>query len=203
MANKKRKCGFCGERKEALSMVIIGLQAFCSKDHYIENQVKNKSKLIAKGKEIRFKALKQKVKTNDISHQKELTQNAFNKMRVLEELKWFEEQGLEPTCISCNKPNMDWCCGHFKSRGSQGNLRYDRNNTFLQCNNYCNKNLSGNINGNKTTRGYLQGLVDRFGEEKAKEMIDYCKSHNEVKKWTGEDLKEMRSEFSKISRSLV
>lgn len=150
----------------------------------------------------KFKVRKKEYKESDVNHQHDLTQVVFNKMRVLEEKLWFKLFGLEPECISCKKKNMDWCCGHFKTRGSQKNLAYDRVNTYLQCNRYCNKGLSGNINGNKTTRGYLVGLSERFGDKKAKEIIDYCETNTQVKKWTGAELKLMRKGFNAEIRKL-
>lgn len=145
---------------------------------------------------------KKEFKLTDTTHQHKLTQAIFNKLRVAEEKVWFTSRGLEPECISCGKTNMDWCCGHFKTRGSQGNLRYDRKNTYLQCNRYCNMGLSGNISGNKNTRGYIQGLHDRFGDE-AKEIIEYCENNTEVKSFTGEELEQTRKEFSKQLKDLI
>jgi hypothetical protein len=142
-------------------------------------------------------AIKRKsFRLSDTNHQHDLTQAVYNRLRVLQEKKWFADRGLEPECISCKKTNMDWCCGHLKTRGSQGNIRYEENNTKLQCNRYCNKGLSGNINGNKTTRGYLQGLADRFGEDRAQEIIDFCETSTAVRKWTGQELQQMRKEFN-------
>ena len=125
----------------------------------------------------------------------------INKLRVLQEKQWFKERGLEPTCISCGKPNMDWCCGHFKTRGAQPELRYDPKNTFLQCNRYCNMALSGNIEGNKNTRGYKQGLIERFGDE-GQEILDYLDSPHDIKKWTWQELEELRTEINKKIREL-
>ena len=144
----------------------------------------------------KFKAKKKEFNLNDVRYQHSLTQPVFNRLRVKEEIEWFKSRGIEPVCISCSKPNMDWCCGHFKTRGAQGNLRYDRKNTFLQCNRYCNMGLSGNIYGNKNTRGYIQGLKDRFGESGAQEIIDYCESETGPKKFTGKELEQMRKEFN-------
>ena len=142
-------------------------------------------------------AVKKKAfRLSDTKLQHDLTQTVFNKLRVLQEKKWFADRGLEPECISCGKKNMDWCCGHFKSRGAQGNLRYVQENTYLQCNKYCNMSLSGNISGTKTTRGYTVGLFDRFGDEEAARIIEYCETNTAVKKWTGEELQEMRKDFN-------
>jgi len=168
----------------------------------VEWQTQKALKNLNKAKEDKFKERKKKFKLNDKTHQENLTQGVFNKLRRLEEFKWFKDRGLEPECISCGKKNMDWCCGHFKTVGAHSELRFDKINTYLQCNRYCNKGLSGNINGNKTTRGYLQGLTDRFGDDKAKEIIDYCESYKPPLNLTGEELKRLRSEFSKRIREL-
>jgi len=141
-------------------------------------------------------------KENDLRHQLKLTQTVFNRLRVLQEKQWFKEKRLVPRCISCGKKNMDWCCGHFKTVGAQGNLRYDPMNTYLQCNWNCNKNRSGNIEGDKNTRGYKQGLRERFGEEEGNNIIEYCEINTEVKKWTGVELKAMRKEFSRQIREI-
>lgn len=160
--------------------------------------------VINKGKEYKkeTKRLKTKFDSKDLPHQKALTQKVFNRMRVLEEKKWFYDQGLEPTCISCGKPNMDWCCGHFKTVASQGNLRYDAVNTYLQCNKYCNSSKSGNIEGCKNTRGYRKGLLERFGTEVGEWIIGYCETQTAVKKWDCDELIEMRKEFAKRVREL-
>lgn len=144
--------------------------------------------------------LKELDRTN-LRWQHPLTQKAFNKMRVLQEKLWYIERGLEPVCISCGKSNMDFCCGHLSTVGAHAEVRYDSRNTYLQCNKYCNSSLSGNINGNKHTRGYLQGLVDRFGEDEAEEIIQYCKSQP-VKKWNWQEVEEIRENANKEIRRL-
>lgn len=137
-----------------------------------------------------------------ISWQHDQCKTAFNRMRVREELQWFADRGLEPECISCGKQNMDWCCGHFKTVGAQSGLRYDRMNTYLQCNRYCNKGLSGNIEGNKNTRGYKRGLAERFGEEEAKRIIEYCESNTAPVKWDWQKMEDWRKEWNQTIREL-
>lgn len=203
MANSKRKCKYCKEYIPFADGVKINTGFFCNIDHAIAFAKDKSSKDKRKASKKAHTERKKTFRLNDANHQHKLTQAVFNKLRVAEEKKWFTDRGLEPVCISCGKPNMDWCCGHFKTRGSQGNLRYDRNNTFLQCNRYCNMALSGNINGNKTTRGYIKGLFDRFGDERAQEIIDYCESNTAPRKWTGEELQKMRVEFNKQLKLIV
>lgn len=156
--------------------------------------------------EYRKESLKKK-KTfidNNLPTQHRLCQPVFNKLRRLQELKWFKDRGLEPTCISCGKPKGgdSWCNGHFKTVGSQGRLRYDSKNCYLQHNRYCNMALSGDIYGTKNTHGYIQGLKNRFGEEEAKRIIEYCETNAEPVKWKCEDLISMRKEWNKEIKEL-
>lgn len=203
MANSKKRCPYCRKYFPSEKMTRFGSMLFCCFEHAV--QYANKPSTKDKGRKLERKENKERKREldrNSIPWQLKQTQIAFNKMRVLEEIKWFNDRGLDPTCISCGKSNMDWCCGHFKTRGSQSNLRFDRKNTFLQCNRYCNMGLSGNIEGNKNTRGYKQGLIDRFGEEEAKSILDYCESNTIPVKWTREMLETMRAEFNKRAREL-
>lgn len=210
MANKKRRCTSCKKYKEADKGIVAPVGFFCDKNCRYDYATKQTKTLISKSKKIEakkkdkeFKERKAKFDLNDLPKQHKLTQTVFNRLRVLQELKWFKDRGLDPECISCGKTNMDFCCGHFKSRGAQGNLRYDVNNTFLQCNRYCNMALSGNIEGNKNTRGYKVGLVKRFGGEEAKRIIDYCEKNTQIKKWTGSELQELRASFNKQIKTIA
>jgi hypothetical protein len=143
------------------------------------------------------KALKD-LNRRSVSWQHKQTQKAFNRMRVLQELAWFQERGQEPACISCGKPlgGDQWCCGHFKTVGAQGGLRYDPLNTKLQHNRNCNMGLSGDIYGTKNTHGYIQGLKNRFGEKEGQRIIDHCESSAATVKWEWQQLEEMRKRFN-------
>lgn len=147
-------------------------------------------------------AYKKKVQLNDVEYQHGLTKPQFNKMRVLEEKIWFAERGIEPYCISCQRTKMDFCCGHYMSVGAQSGLRYDRMNTYIQCNWRCNSNLSGNINGDKTSIGYTAGILLRFGDKEGLKIIDYCESHTQPVKWDCEWLQEFRLECRAKIREL-
>jgi len=159
MANASVKCSGCPDRFLKSGMVKIQLNWFhsyeCAAKHGQAKAEKARERKAAKeAKEVKQEASsrKKKFKQEDVPRQHKLTQTVFNKMRVLEEKKWFADRGLEPECISCGK-KMDWCCGHYKTVGAQGVLRYDKDNTKLQCNRNCNMMLSGNINGSKQFRG--------------------------------------------------
>ena len=220
MANSKKKCRQCKTFRPIEEMRVVQLGAFCietqcqirygleSTDKALEKARKN----IRKEQRAEVKAIKEKKKNDtkesrdfkrkNLDWQHGLTQEAFNKMRVLEEMLWFQDRGLEPECISCAKTNMDWCCGHHKSRGAKKELCYDRKNTFLQCNFRCNSNLSANIDGDMGTRGYLNGLRERFGLEEGQALIDYVNRHHPAKKWAWQDLENYRAECNARIREL-
>ena len=138
----------------------------------------------------------------DLKWQEDHTQTAFNKMRVQQELIWFYSRNIEPYCISCQKTKMDFCCGHNKTRGSNSFLQFDESNTMLQCNRACNESLSGNINGNYHSIGYLEGLRLRFGEVDGQSIIDYCDTSPTVCKRTVEDFESLRKGYNQMFRKL-
>ena len=60
---------------------------------------------------------------------------------------------------------------------------------------YCNKNLSGNISGNKNTIGYTKGIIHRFGEARGSEIIGYCETNTQTKIWTCEEVEAIRMDY--------
>jgi hypothetical protein len=63
-------------------------------------------------------------------------------------------------------------------------------------------NLSGDIEGTKTTRGYKQGLKERFGEEEVQTIIDYCESNTAPVKWSWEELEKNRAKYNARIREI-
>lgn len=192
MANRKRRCSQCKTYKIAEDGIVIHNTFFCD----IGCATAKAYKGIPKGKKIVEKANRAAVVELDrksLKWQHKKTQVVFNKLRRLQEFKWFSDRDLEPTCISCQKEigNDQWCNGHFKTVGSNGRLRYDFKNSYLQHNHNCNKNRSGDIDG------YKKGLVARFGEDEAKSIIDYCETNNSPLKRTWQSIEELRKEFNK------
>ncbi len=197
---KQKPCPICAEmftpKRWGLRLTRCCSNAACVRD-YAE-----RVREIEREKEAR----KQKTEfiINDKPRQLKLCQKTFNKLRRLQELKWFIDQGIEPFCISCGnkKGNDEWCAGHFKTVGAQSGLRFDPMNVYLQHNRRCNSQLSGDIYGTKTTHGYINGLKIRFGEEKATEIIEHCNQKTEVKKWTCDELIAMRKDWNNQIKEL-
>lgn len=97
-------------------------------------------------------------------------------------------------CISCGTTKgVQFAAGHYKTSGGHPELRFNVLNIHRQCNEYCNRQLSGNINGNKHSVGYTQGLTDRFGEW----IVEYLNSHHELKNYSRDDLNRIKKIFNK------
>jgi hypothetical protein len=200
---KPRECTVCRKVYQPINSRQIACDMKCA---LLKVQAKNKLKVKAytrKTQKANTKAVRD-LNKRTLSWQHKKTQPVFNRMRVLEEIKWFRDLGREPECISCGKTNMDWACGHYQSVGSTtGTMRYDVLNTYLQCNKRCNMSLSGNISGTTTTRGYENGPRERFGEDQAQSIMEYCKVSQQPKKWQCEDLEEARAGYAERIRELT
>lgn len=93
-------------------------------------------------------------------------------------------------CICCGKPmepqkaggSMD--AGHFRSRSSAPQLRFDEDNIFGQRKN-CNRP------GGTTYAAFRAGVVERIGEERTAAVEAANHSH----KWTHEELIEIRARY--------
>ena len=182
------KCPICQkEFKTQYSTLQKTCNTKCALDYARHKTRQKKSKAITKAAK--------DYRKSKLSYQHKLTQPVFNRLRVLQEFKWFRDHDQEPTCISCGKPNKDWCCGHYKTVGSRSDLRYDPKNTYLQCNFYCNCSLSGNL------VKYREGLLNRFGPHKFKVLMTYLE-RRQTTDWTAETLEAFRLKCRKEIREL-
>ena len=193
MANSKRMCPYCKVYNRVDDGVLVNDRLYCSYDHATAYGIKTTPKVRAK-KEKAERAHIRKRKEALESHRSKLAkaQPIFNEMRRLEEFLWFKERGLEPICISCQKPlgGDQWCAGHMKTAGEHTNTRFDRLNVWLQHNLRCNSVKSGDIDN------YKLGLIARFGEEEGNRIIEHCETEcKKIVRFTDDEFKEMRSKW--------
>lgn len=86
-------------------------------------------------------------------------------------------------CICCDKPygtnetGGDFDCGHYRSRGAAGHLRFNEDNAFGQ-RKYCNTYLSGNVHGMRS------GMIKRIGLAR----VEAIENNNTPHKWEREEL---------------
>jgi len=177
----------------------FGLKLFCGFEHAAEwgqMQVqKNKAK---KQKEQRSKDKERLEQIKKPAEHATQAQSLFNKMRRLEELLWFKQQGAEPICISCQKPlgGDIWACGHYKTRGARKDLAFERLNTHLQHNFGCNSNKSGDVEGQRV------GYALRYGSEGAEKILSDLEIVRQTPKRTPDEWMQMKKEYRAEIRRL-
>ena len=189
------KCKFC--KKPATQR--FGLNYFCNPEcaynHVRALQAKKASKDASEHRKAdRMRLVKLKRQSEHASEAQEL----FNKMRRLECLLWFRERNIESVCISCQKPlgGDVWACGHYKTRGARKDLAFERLNTHLQHNFSCNKNKSGDVEGQKI------GYAMIYGQSEAERILADLEVRREMPKRTPEDWQAMKKEFRAEIRRL-
>lgn len=189
------KCKHC--KKPASTK--FGLNYFCDTECAYNRARAIQAKKASKESSERRKRDKERlVQLKRPSEHASEAQELFNKMRRLECLLWFKERGLEPVCISCQKPLGDdqWACGHYKTRGARKDLAFERLNTHLQHNFHCNKNKSGDIEGQKI------GYAMIYGAEEAESILADLEARRDIPKRTPDEWQAMKKEFSADIRRL-
>jgi hypothetical protein len=189
------KCKFCKQP----ATQRFGLNYFCNPDcAYNHARAIQAKKAIKDASEQRKRDRMRLAKLKKPHEHASKAQTLFNKMRRLECLLWFKEKNLEPVCISCQKPlgGDVWACGHYKTRGARKDLAFERLNTHLQHNFSCNKNKSGDVEGQKI------GYAMIYGAEDAARILTDLEVRREIPKRTPEDWQAMKKEFSAEIRRL-
>jgi len=145
---KEKQCRICDkwfQPQSGMSPKVCGIKCAIKK---AESDRKTKQK-----KEYKkvTKELKKKQRSNDRAYLLEKAQIACN--------AYIRERDKHLPCISCGttKPDIQYCAGHYKTRGAYPELRFNELNIHKQCNKYCNLSLSGNISG------YRQRLIEKIG----------------------------------------
>ena len=109
-------------------------------------------------------------------------QTAFN--------AYIRERDKNQPCICCGQPLVQgsigggYDCGHYRSTGSAPHLRFNEDNAHGQrkvCNRY----------GAGRAVDYRIGLVKRIGIER----VEKLESDNEPKKWTIDELKQIKQKY--------
>ncbi len=131
----------------------------------IKYQKEQNEKRIQKEKNLSLKEFNQ----NDVSWLKKNAQKAFN--------AYIRERDRDLGCISCGNTTRQMHCGHFKSQGGNGNLRFNEDNCHKQCA-LCNEKLSGNL------ILYRENLIKKIGQERV-----YALDIKEVKSYSVIDLR--------------
>jgi hypothetical protein len=129
-----------------------------------------------------------------IEKAKNLTEVAHETQRFFNQYIRERDKAAGYGCISCGtkNPNIQYCAGHFRSRGATSKLRFHEDNVHLQCNYHCNSQLSGNI-GN-----YRIELIKRIGLER----VEALENDNATYKWTREELIALKTKYKQLTKKL-
>ncbi len=150
----------------------------------------NKSILKAtEGSRSLAKAYKEKKDRN------KLTEHLNKTKLIVHEMVRLRDKGKP--CISCNTPYLsNFQAGHCFAAGKYNSIKFDFDNINGQCEK-CNLFL----NGNETN--YLLNLPKRIGKEKYQELIIKAGIDQKIlKKWTREELAEIRKAAKEIIKEL-
>ena len=83
-------------------------------------------------------------------------------------------------CISCGtqSPDIQYCAGHYRSRGAAPQHRFNEMNVHSQCNHRCNLKLSGNI------VNYRPALIAKIGLS----AVEALENDNQTRYYTIQEL---------------
>jgi len=176
---RKRKCKGCGESFRPFR----ALQTACG----VECAAKVGRVAAEKAEKKQDRERRQKLKT--ISDYIEEAQIAFN--------LYIRLRDAGRGCISCGAPLQPagvgggYDCGHWRSRGAAGHLRFHEDNAAGQCKR-CNRRLRGNA------AAFRIGLVERIGLER----VEALEADNQPVKWTKDMLTTIKTVYRAKARQL-
>lgn len=193
---RPKKCKQCGDKFQPERQ----LQACCSIKCAIDiSRIQQEKKKRDNASKSRAKERKATREAN--RRRKEYKDNHYpTQFRMTKEViqRWCNNvRDADLPCISCGcKRTKQFCGGHYKTAGGNPELALDTRNINGQCNRTCNMALSGNIYGTRTSHGYRDGIVMRFGRER----LDWLDGPHEPKKYTCEQLRELRAYYARLTR---
>jgi hypothetical protein len=179
-----RRCRVCPTElpPAAKCKTLIGKKRLCSTECAIEWSMEQAAGARAKKERAELKQRKEKAKTR--SQWLKEAQAAVN--------AYVRERDRNLPCVSCGRFHEgQWHAGHYRSVGSAPELRFNTHNIWRQCS-ACNNHLSGNL------INYRLELINRIGHE----LLAWLEGPHELKKYTIEQLKEIRDDYRAKKREL-
>lgn len=174
--DKLKKCKICPTMFKPFS----SLQKVCCPSCAIEfvdrdNKKKEKKAMTEFKRETRERKVAMKSRAKWLS-EAQTACNAYIRER---------DKGLP--CISCGttKPDIQYCAGHYKTRGGHPELRFHPFNISRQCNRHCNLALSGNI------PEYRPSLIKKIGLKN----VEWLEGKHEIQYLSIDDIKEIKAHY--------
>lgn len=179
---KKKKCKVCKESFVPFRPLQIACSHGCAIEYAQKLAEKKASKEALKQRQELRKA-KEKAKTRG-DYVRE-AQTAFN--------RFIRERDKDLPCISCWRFHQGQIhAGHYRPTSSFPELRFNELNVHAQCQ-PCNCHKHGNL------IEYRINLIKRIGLDK----VEWLEGPHEPKKYTIDDLKEIKLKYSKMYKDLL
>ena len=161
------------------------MQAVCSVDCSIGwANIKKAKKQAQEATRKRVEHRKEKERIKSRGDWIKEAQAAFN--------RWIRARDAELPCISCGRfHDGQFHAGHYRTTASAPELRFNENNVHKQCS-PCNLHKHGNV------IEYRINLVKRIGIE----LVEWLEGHHEPKKYTIEELKQIKTKYSALVKAL-
>ena len=183
-AIKPKPCNSC---KQIFTPWISTTQVTCSLKCAIAEADKQKEKLQErKRKAQRAETRKRREALKSKSELAREAQNACN--------EYIRLRDKDEPCISCGttNPDIQYCAGHYKTRGAYPELRFHPMNLHKQCNHHCNLQKSGNI------PEYRKSLIKKIGQSN----VDWLEGFHKVQNYTADDYREIKAYFKEQTKLL-
>lgn len=163
---------------------IISKKGYCSVECLAEHTRFKRVEAQKKKERKEIREAKERLKTR--SEYTKDAQRLFN--------KWVRLRDADQPCISCDWPDNGTNArhaSHYRSTGACGSLRFHPDNVHASCA-QCNSVKSGNI------LEYRIRLIKKLGQEK----VDWLECQPKARKWTIEELKEIKLKYKVLCRDL-
>lgn len=148
-----------------------------------QKQAKEALKIAKEARKTHREAIKKAKSRGEYMKEAQAAFNAYIRARD-------EKAGLP--CISCGSLNRNsWDAGHYRARSVAPALRFHPDNVHRQCV-QCNQHQHGNL------IDFRIGLIKRIGIEK----VEWLEGQHEPKKYTIQELEEIKADYRKKTREL-
>lgn len=178
---RSRKCAVCSEAFQPARPLqkVCGPTCSASWAKKLAERAKAKD---AREARAAHRAARERIKTRS-EHMRE-AQAAFN--------AWVRQRDAGKPCLACKRFHKGQThAGHYRSVGSCPELRFEPDNVHLVCQ-PCNVHLSGNLIEMR------KGMIDKIGIER----VEWIEGQHEPKKYTIEQLKEIKAYYRAEARRL-
>lgn len=159
MANTKRRCTFCKEYRPAGDGIKLPAGFFCDMNHAIKYA--SAKQLKAKNNKIKIKEKAERKQTKQRKKELMTRSQWYNKLQRLVNQYVTKVRDVGNPCCTCGstKPNIKYDAGHFFTRASRPDIRFELTNIHLQCSVRCNQHGSGMRNE------YEKFIIEKYGRD--------------------------------------